>query len=225
MAPLPIAVIDYGVGNLFSLGAALEAVGARWHLVDAGEPGAATRLAEADGLLLPGVGAFAPAMERLLESGVAGGLLRLAGEGMPILGICLGFQLLFEGSEEGAPDPAHPLPGLGLLPGIVRRLPPGDPVPHVGWNAVFWEGEPPAPLRGARPGEPFYFVHAYAAGVEGAGAGPGPDGLRLAWAEYNGFRMAAVAARGNLWGSQFHPEKSGAAGLAFLGRFAGRCGC
>lgn len=223
MAPLSIAVIDYGVGNLFSLGAALDAVGARWRLVDVAGPGAPARLAEADGLLLPGVGAFGPAMERLRETGVAESLRRLAGEGMPLLGICLGFQLLFDGSEEGAPDPDRPLPGLGLLPGVVRRLPPGDPVPHVGWNPVLWEGEPPDPLLGAEPGEPFYFVHGYAVAV--GGDGRRSDGLRWAWAEYNGLRLAAAASRGNLWGSQFHPEKSGTAGLALLARFAGRCGC
>ncbi|MDI3316160.1 MAG: imidazole glycerol phosphate synthase subunit HisH [Bacillota bacterium] len=223
MAALSLAVIDAGVGNLFSLGAALDAVGASWRLVGVDEAGAGERLAAADGILLPGVGAFAPAMERLRRSGVAESVRRLAEEGMPVMGICLGFQLLFQGSEEGASDPGHPLPGLGLLPGVVRRLPPGDPVPHVGWSPVHWEGEPPAPLEGTGRGEPFYFVHSYAVAVEAAG--PPAGDLRWAWAEYNGLRLAAVAAGGNLWGSQFHPEKSGPAGLALLGRFARRCGC
>jgi len=199
-----IAILDYGMGNLRSVEKALEHVGARATVT--ADPGA---VRDAEGLILPGVGAFPRAMERVRERG----LDELIGErleaGVPMLGICLGLQLLFETSSElGGAE------GLGLLPGPVERLrAPGLKVPHIGWAAVRWERESRL-TEGIGSGTPFYFVHSYA-------PQPGSDDL-LGSAEY-GERFACAAERGNVFGVQFHPEKSSAAGLRLLANFAGVC--
>lgn len=199
-----IAVLDYGMGNLRSVEKGLEKVGAR-AVVTAEE----SVIAAADGLVLPGVGAFPKAMERIRELGLDRMLDRAVAEDKPVLGICLGLQLLFESSIElGGAD------GLGLLEGPVVEVPAGGrKVPHIGWAQVTWE-RPTALTDGLRPGEPFYFVHSFVASPTG-------DEL-IGTAEYGG-RFACVAGRDKVWGVQFHPEKSSNAGLRLLQNFKEIC--
>jgi len=199
-----IAILDYGMGNLRSVEKAVEHVGASATVT--ADPGA---VRDADGLILPGVGAFPRAMERIRERGLDALASERLDAGVPVLGICLGLQLLFETSAElgGAT-------GLGLLPGAVDRLhAPGLKVPHIGWAAVRWERQSRL-IEGIESGTPFYFVHSFA-------PQPTSDDL-LGSAEY-GERFACAAERGNVFGVQFHPEKSSAAGLRLLANFAGVC--
>lgn len=199
-----ITVLDYGMGNLRSVGKALERSGARVTVSSSPDPDC-----NWDGLVLPGVGAFPRAMSRIREAGfdrVIRDSIRL---GRPLLGICLGLQLLFESSgEHGQTE------GLGLLPGQVTRIPAASrKVPHIGWSPVTWER--PDPLtEGLRPGEPFYFVHSFA-------CEPEPEAL-LGTAAYGG-RFACAVSRGRIRGVQFHPEKSGPAGLRLLANFVTIC--
>lgn len=199
-----ILVLDYGMGNLRSVEKALEHVGARATI---GADPEAVRAAE--GLVLPGVGAFPRAMERIRATGLDELLAERAEAGTPILGICLGMQLLFERSEElGGAE------GLGLLPGEVTLLDaPGLKVPNIGWAPVRWERESRL-TTGIESETPFYLVHSYV-------ARPGGDDT-LGTAEY-GERFVCAAERGNVFGVQFHPEKSSAAGLRLLANFAGIC--
>jgi len=197
-----IAVIDYGMGNLRSVAKALERAGAQVEVE--------ARPGPADGLVLPGVGAFPKAMERVRELG----LDRLIGErvaaGVPVLGICLGMQLLFERSEElGGGE------GLGILGGEVRRLPAdGLKLPHIGWEPVRWEREG-ALCGSVASGTAFYFVHSFAP----VPADPA-DALGTA---VHGERFVCAVERGSVFGFQFHPEKSSAAGLALLAAFVEAC--
>jgi glutamine amidotransferase len=199
-----IAILDYGMGNLRSVEKALEHVGVTATITsDADESRAA------DGLILPGVGAFPRAMERIRELGLDELIAERRGEGVPILGICLGLQLLFESSTElgGAG-------GLGLLDGPVVELEAeGLKVPHIGWEPVRWEQE--SRLAEGIPSEtPFYFVHSFA---------PRPSGEELLGTAVYGARFACAAERDNVFGVQFHPEKSSSAGLRLLSNFAGVC--
>lgn len=211
--PPSVAVVDYGMGNLHSVARALEAAGAR--PVRTAVP---AEVAAADGVVLPGVGAFPDAAARLAETGLGEAVRAAAAAGLPLLGVCLGLQLLFEASEEGEGT------GLGLFPGRVVALPggPGRKIPHMGWNTVTWtagEGGEGFPLfRGLEPPAHFYFVHSFAvpAGVAAAA------GLAVATCTY-GVDFVAAAARGNVMGTQFHPEKSGAAGLAVYRNYVGLC--
>lgn len=212
--PPAVAVVDYGLGNLHSVARALEAAGARPERTAV--PAAVTA---ADGVVLPGVGAFPDAAARLAETGLGEAVRAAAAAGVPVLGVCLGLQLLFEASAEGEGA------GLGLFPGRVEPLPggPGRKIPHMGWNTVTWEagegGEHGLPLfRGLFPPVYFYFVHSFAvpAGVAAAA------GLAVATCAY-GVDFVAAAARGNVMGTQFHPEKSGAAGLAVYRNYVGLC--
>ena len=198
-----IAVIDYGVGNLFSLSCSLKQIGAE--AVVTADPAV---IAAADKLILPGVGAFGDAAEKLRRTGLDRQIRTLAGAGKPILGICLGMQLLFEESEEYG---VHP--GLGLLKGRVVPMEGVIPVelkiPHIGWNALHIRRESRL-LRYVREGECVYFVHSfYAAGCE--------ESL-IATAEY-GAELTAAVELGNVMGCQFHPEKSGRVGLDILRGF------
>lgn len=199
-----VAILDYGMGNLRSVEKALEHVG-----VTAKVTSEAEEVRAADGVILPGVGAFPRAMERVRELGLDELICERRDAGVPILGICLGLQLLFESSSElgGAA-------GLGMLPGTVEALEaPGLKVPHIGWAPVRWERE--SRLTEGIPSEtPFYFVHSFA-------PRPGEEEL-LGSAEY-GTRFACAAERDNVFGVQFHPEKSSAAGLRLLSNFAGIC--
>ncbi len=201
-----VAIVDYGVGNLFSLRSSLAVLGAE--ALVTGDP---ADLAAADRLILPGVGAFGDAAGALREKGLAEPLRRLAGAGKPLLGICLGMQLLFDYSEEYG---RHE--GLRLIPGHVAPLAPDLPperhlkVPHIGWNGLH-RRQPVHPLlAGVKEGDCVYFVHSFHA-VDCAAS-------VIATAEY-GVEVTAAVARGNVMGTQFHPEKSGAVGLAILRSF------
>jgi glutamine amidotransferase len=197
-----IAIADYGMGNLRSVEKALEHVGAEPLLTS--DP---ARIREADAVVLPGVGAFPKAMERIRELGLDGAIRERADAGVPVLGICLGLQLLFESSTElgGAT-------GLGLIPGPVDKLAaPGLKLPQIGWNEVEWRRESALteelPERTA-----MYHVHTYA-------PRPRDPGDVLGTATY-GEEFVTAVERGNVAGVQFHPEKSGPAGLRLLAAFA-----
>lgn len=180
---------------------ALRHIGAAAELV--GEPGLLDRF---DCAVLPGVGAYADAMARLEGSGMTGPLLSYAASGRPLLGICLGMQVLLDSGSEGGC-----CRGLALIPGVVDGLNGhGLKVPHVGFNAVRWERESPL-TRGIPSGTYFYFVHSYA-------GFPAFAGDWLGSTDY-GVRFASATGRGSVFGTQFHPEKSGPAGLALLENF------
>lgn len=217
MTAARVVIIDYGAGNLFSLQRVLSVLGA--------EPVIARSPDEARGaerIILPGVGAFGDAMRRLQERGFRAVLAAGAQSGTPLLGICLGMQLLFDSSEEFGQHA-----GLGLLPGKVVRLPapqydgPRYKVPHVGWSPVLPAGDaalhawPGSLLRACRPGDFFYFSHSYY-------AVPAVPGQCLAVTPYAGVDCCAVAGSGAVTGCQFHPELSGPAGLALLRSFISR---
>jgi len=201
-----IAVLDYGIGNLRSAEKALQHVGADARLVTDPEQAAA-----AEGVVLPGVGAFGRCAEALEASGLGEVARRALDAGTPFLGICVGFQLLFEGSEE-----APGVPGLGALPGVVRALPDTVKRPQMQWNVLERRGAPGAAsaMLAGLPEAPWaYFVHSYA-------PEDGPD--VVATCDYGG-PVVAAAERGPLWGTQFHPEKSGTVGLAMLRNFVDAC--
>ena len=192
-----VAVVDYGAGNLVSIEQALAQVGAA--------PVRATKAGDLDGadlLVVPGVGAAAPAMERLEAAGLVEPIRRWIDADRPFLGICLGLQLLFDGSDE---DDAVT---LGVLPGRTQRLEDAPTLPHIGWNQVERRRDHPA-FAGVRDAADFYFVHSYAGAPEGA------DGAVLATTTHGRPFVSAVA-RGNLLGVQFHPERSGPDGLRLL---------
>ncbi|MGZ8593863.1 MAG: imidazole glycerol phosphate synthase subunit HisH [Actinomycetota bacterium] len=201
-----VAVVDYGAGNLVSIHQALTTVGADVRIVD-GPSG----LAGADALIVPGVGAAAPAMVRLRDQGMADPIVTWLTADHPFLGICLGLQLLFEGSDE---DEAIT---FGTLPGRTVRLPDAPTLPHIGWNQV--ERTRPHPIfDGIDQGADFYFVHSYV-GAPSAGAGTTDrDDLVLARTTHGQPFVSAVA-RGSMVGVQFHPERSGTDGLRLLGKF------
>ena len=199
-----IAILDYGMGNLRSVEKAFQKVGAN-AVVTADE----AEIASADGLVLPGVGAFPRAMERIRELGLDRMLHDAVGAEKPVLGICLGLQLLFQSSiEQGGSE------GLGLLEGDVVQVPAGGrKVPHIGWAEVTWE-KPDELTNGLRPGEPFYFVHSFVVR---------PTESELLGTASYGSRFACVAGKGKIWGVQFHPEKSSSAGLRMLTNFREIC--
>ena len=196
-----IAIVDYGAGNLRSVELALARLGV--HTRVTADP---DMLALADGLILPGVGAFSDAMAALGRSGTIPAVLEAVGAGRPLLGICLGMQLLLDGSEEGPG-----VPGLGLIPGEVRRLPGcGLKIPHMGWNSL--TPAKPSPLFKGLPEEPYvYFVHSYACKA----ADPADV---LAVTDY-GVPFHAAVQRSRILGFQFHPEKSGDVGQKLLANF------
>jgi len=201
-----IAVIDYGVGNLFSLKSSFAAIGSETEVT--GDPDV---IRSADRLVLPGVGAFGDAAALLRRNGLDKLVIEEAGRGKPLLGICLGMQLLFDYSlEYGRHD------GLGLIPGSVRPIadyiPAGLKIPHIGWNALHYPaGKPVNPLfHHIHEGDCVYFVHSYC-GAECS------DSV-IATAEY-GSELTAAVAKGNVCGVQFHPEKSGSVGLQILKAF------
>jgi len=200
-----VAVVDYGIGNLRSVERALLAAGAQADVT--GEP---TRILGADGVVLPGVGAFGAALDALDHHGLRDTVLEVARSGRPLLGVCLGHQLLFEWSDESGGRV-----GLGLLPGRIERL--GavrGKVPHMGWNSLNMV-QPSPLLTGVGDGAFVYFVHSYAAFAV-------PDEALVASCDYGG-PMAAVVQRDNVFGTQFHPEKSGADGLRIYANFVALC--
>ncbi|TMB87381.1 MAG: imidazole glycerol phosphate synthase subunit HisH [Chloroflexi bacterium] len=196
-----IAIVDYGVGNVRSVERALLHVGANATLT--ADP---DELDDADGMVLPGVGAFAPALEKLSERGLGRRVVELAQKGRPILGVCLGYQLLFdESSEHGLHQ------GLGLLPGRVREVDSSEHLPVIGWcrltqtdESVLW--------KGIADGSYMYFVHSYT---------PESNRYAIASTEHS---PSAAAARRNVMGTQFHPEKSGPDGLRIYESFVKFCG-
>ena len=196
-----VGIIDYGVGNLFSLCSSFKAIG-----VEAFVSGDPAELSKADRLVLPGVGAFEDAAKKLRASGLDSFVRQQAAAGTPLLGICLGMQMLFEKSFEYGEHE-----GLGLLKGQVipmaGKLPEDLKIPHMGWNKLEWKS---GRLLEAADGQFVYFVHSYyASGCE--------DSL-AAVTEY-GIPITAAVEQGNIFGCQFHPEKSGNVGLSILRRF------
>jgi glutamine amidotransferase len=187
-----VAILDYGMGNIRSVSKAVDRAGGR-PLVTS-DPGEA---AGADAMVVPGVGAFGACMEGLRERGLDRAVLEFAEGARPLLGVCLGMQVLFERSEEGDAT------GLGILRGGVVRLPSDVKVPHMGWNEVEWTSRPLL-VEGLNGDVRFYFVHSYACVPE--------EPVTVGETEH-GVRFAAAVARDNLFGTQFHPEKSGDAGL------------
>ncbi len=198
-----LAIIDYGVGNLFSLRSSLNSIG-----VDAVVTGDRCEIQKADRIILPGVGAFADAAEKLRSTGMAEAVLDACEQGKPLLGICLGMQLLFDKSLEYGEHA-----GLGLIPGTVRPIsgyvPAGLKIPHIGWNALHIL-QPGGVLKYTSEGKHVYFVHSYWADT--------PEEFITARTEYGAMLTASVQ-RGNVVGTQFHPEKSGPVGLNILRAF------
>lgn len=198
-----IAIIDYGVGNLFSLRSSFAAIGQ-----EAVVTGDATKIADAERVILPGVGAFADAYEKLCRNGMDEAVRRAVASGKPVMGICLGMQLLFERSFEYGK-----YPGLGLLKGEVvgmeGRIGPGLPIPHIGWNAlkICRSG---GVLKYVNEGDCVYFVHSFYADK--------CEDSVTATTDY-GIDLTASVQRDNLYGCQFHPEKSGRVGLSILRAF------
>jgi imidazole glycerol-phosphate synthase subunit HisH len=204
-----IGIVDYGMGNLFSVSKALERLGVPYVISDDQE-----ELLKADGIILPGVGAFKDAMALLESTHLKETIRTFVNTGKPLLGICLGMQLLFEDSEENGRTK-----GLGLLPGTVIRIPKEDrdgnayKVPHMGWNHLTY-AKPSILTEGLGEGY-VYFVHSYYV-HEGAAD------VTVASADYAGLQIPAVVSRDNVYGMQFHPEKSGELGMELLKNFTTR---
>ncbi len=200
-----IAIVDYGVGNLFSLRSSFAAVG-----VDVTVTSDKAVLDSSDGIILPGVGAFGDAAEKLRQSGLADVLVSLSRSGKPLMGICLGMQLLFEKSYEYGEHK-----GLGLIGGSVVPIsdviPNGLKIPHIGWNALNITKNSPI-FSGEKTGDCVYFVHSYYAA--------NCDSAVIATTEY-GAQLTAAVQEKNVFGCQFHPEKSGDVGLGILRAFSG----
>jgi glutamine amidotransferase len=206
-----VTVIDYGVGNLFSVQRGLEYCGAKVTITSNPE-----KIESSSRVVLPGVGAFGKGMAELQSLGLAEVIRRIAQDGVPLLGICLGMQLLLDESEEFGVTK-----GLGLIPGRVVPVPvrsvlgPPQKIPHIGWSPLqpssgqTWAA---TVLRDVKPGESVYFVHSFMAEMA-------DESHRLADCLYGGHRIAAVIGRDNVVGCQFHPEKSGEVGLRILRAF------
>ena len=208
-----IVVVDYHKGNLKSVERGLIGVGADARITDD-----ASEIARAQAIVLPGVGAFADAIQSMHQLGQDGLLRERVEAGVPFLGICLGLHLLYEAGEEHAPAPDKPTPGLGLLPGVVRALPKVGPdgaaykIPHVGWNNVDYTdaGRDCALFEGIPDGEFFYFTHSFAA----------PEGsATIAATTHSSTFPCAVALGERAFAVQFHPEKSSDAGAKLLANF------
>jgi len=199
-----IAVLDYGIGNLGSAYKALLHLGAPARLVHE-----AAEVDGAAGVVLPGVGAFGACAAALERTGLADAARRAVAAGTPFLGICVGFQLLYEDSEE-----SPGAKGLGVFEGTVRRLPDGVKRPQMQWNTLQTVPDRPSGLLEGAEAEPWvYFLHSFA---------PERSSVTVATCEY-GETLCAAAERDHVWGTQFHPEKSGTTGLALLANFVERC--
>lgn len=195
-----IAIIDYGMGNLRSVQKGFEKVGFKAEIVRNPD-----QVLQADKVVLPGVGAFRDAMQNLQDTGMAPAINEVVAAGKPFLGICLGLQLMFTTSEEGGI-----YEGLNIFPGRVRLLPPGLKVPHMGWNQI--EMQKPCPiLKDIPDGSAFYFVHSYY-------VDPADAEVTTTLTDY-GIKFTSIASRGNVFGIQFHPEKSSGLGLRILKNF------
>ncbi len=199
-----IAIVDYGVGNLFSLRSSFDAIGQTVLVTSKAED-----LEQADKIILPGVGAFGDAARKLAASGLGEAVKREAAKGKPLMGICLGMQLLFDRSFEYGEHR-----GLGLIPGEIRPIadviPKDYKIPHIGWNALHFTGEKSPIFKYLQEGDFVYFVHSF--------YGANCESSVIATAEY-GASLTAAVAKGNVYGCQFHPEKSGQVGLNILRAF------
>jgi imidazole glycerol-phosphate synthase subunit HisF len=204
-----IAIVDYGMGNRYSVQKALERAGA-----DSVITGDFDELSDASGVVLPGVGAFQPAMERLREAGLDHAIRRLANLGKPILGICLGEQLLFDGSEEG-----EPYPGLGLIPGIIQEIE-LPTKPNIGWRTVGFTQTDPL-LVGLPDNDYFYHLHQYAARPIDTTTTLASS--QLPYAANPAYQAVSIVRHGSVYGTQFHPEKSSVAGQRLLRNFVDLC--
>ncbi|MBX5435965.1 MAG: imidazole glycerol phosphate synthase subunit HisH [Alicyclobacillaceae bacterium] len=206
-----IVVFDLGIGNLSSVRSGFARAGEETEVVSRGEDWNELAVSpRVSGVVLPGVGAFGDAMFQLRASGLLGAIRRAIQEGRPVLGICLGMQLLFSLSEEHG---THV--GLGVFPGRVVRFGSRVKVPHMGWNDLTFVRPHPL-LAGVRPGDYVYFVHSYHAVVQ-------DQQHLLAAAEYGGVTVPAVVGRDQVFGTQFHPEKSGPVGERILANFVTLC--
>ena len=198
-----ISIIDYGVGNLFSLRSSLRAIG-----IDADYTGNPAEIRKADKLILPGVGAFRDAREALRSTGLDRVVQEEAGRGKPLMGICLGMQMLFDRSYEYGE-----YEGLGLIPGEIvpmeGRIPKDLPIPHIGWNELMLKQSSPL-MKNTANGDYVYFVHSYYAET--------PAEYVIATTDY-GVEMTAAVQKDNVYGCQFHPEKSSEVGLSILKAF------
>lgn len=198
-----IRIIDYGVGNLFSLRSSLRAIG-----IDADYTGNPAEIRKADKLILPGVGAFRDAREALRSTGLDRVVQEEAGKGKPLMGICLGMQMLFNRSYEYGE-----YEGLGLIPGEIvpmeGRIPKDLPIPHIGWNELMLK-QPSPLMKNTANGDYVYFVHSYYAET--------PTEYVIATTDY-GVEMTAAVQKDNVYGCQFHPEKSSEVGLSILKAF------
>lgn len=198
-----IRIIDYGVGNLFSLRSSLRAIG-----IDADYTGNPAEIRKADKLILPGVGAFRDAREALRSTGLDRVVQEEAGKGKPLMGICLGMQMLFDWSYEYGE-----YEGLGLIPGeivpMAGRIPKDLPIPHIGWNELMLK-QPSPLMKNTANGDYVYFVHSYYAET--------PAEYVIATTDY-GVEMTAAVQKDNVYGCQFHPEKSSEVGLSILKAF------
>ena len=199
MTEATVTVVDYGAGNLHSVAKAIERLGDLPTVTD--DPREVQR---ARAVILPGVGASDSAMKALQQRGLVEPIKEVISRGVPFFGVCLGLQLLLESSEEGS------IPCLGVVPGVVKRFPPGLKVPHMGWNQVTLHGDHPV-FEGVENDSYFYFVHSYY-------VAPEDPGLVLGTTEY-GLEFCSVIAMDNLVATQFHPEKSGARGLRLYENF------
>ncbi len=195
-----IAIVDYGMGNLRSVENALDFLGIQSIITSDKET-----ILNSDGIILPGVGAFPDAIDNIKEAGLDKVLKEAVNKGKPLLGICLGMQLLFEESDE-----VKLSKGLGFLKGRIEKLNIDLKVPHMGWNSLNMEKESPI-LNGIKKGSHVYFVHSYYAVT-------GEEGILNAYADY-GVKVPGVVSKGNVYGIQFHPEKSGEIGLRMLKNF------
>ncbi len=199
-----VRIIDYGVGNLFSLRSSLRSIG-----IDAEYTGDPEEIRRADKLILPGVGAFRDARKALQDTGLDQVVIREAKAGKPLMGICLGMQMLFEKSYEYGE-----YEGLGLIPGEIvgmeGRIPKELPIPHIGWNSLTM-GNPSPLMKYTEEGDYVYFVHSYYADT--------PEEYVIARTDY-GIPMTAAVQNGNVYGCQFHPEKSSSVGLSILKAFS-----
>ncbi len=199
-----IGIVDYGAGNLMSVSNALNFLGLENKIVTS-----AALMDAADGIILPGVGAFPDAMQALEESGLTESLLRAA-QSKPFLGICLGMQMLFEESDE-----MRVCKGLGLLPGRVERIPTDLKLPQIGWNSLKYHRADPL-MDGVDEGSYVYFVHTFM-------AYPSDPATLIASCDYN-TQVTALVGRGQMYGAQFHPEKSGEVGMTILRNFGNMVG-
>ena len=209
---LMIGIIDYGMGNLRSVQKAFERLGHEAAILRT-----PAQLDQAHKLILPGVGAYADAMLHLRERGWVQPLLKTLDAGVPTLGICLGMQLLFDGSQEDASSPDTLVPGLGVIPGSIVRFTDTQPdgsrikVPHMGWNSLTWDAGCPL-FAGLEPGAFVYFVHGYY-------AKPANDTAVASRTDY-GQPFTSAVHHGHVWATQFHPEKSQQVGMRILENFA-----